>query len=75
MTLPATAENEHLFVAGAKLEDGKLLTAGGRVIGAVATAEDLESAIKHAYKVAERVHFENKYCRSDIGARALAANK
>ena len=73
MTLPATAEGEHLFVAGAKLENGKLLTAGGRVIGAVATAADLPAAIKHAYEVAEKVQFENKYCRKDIGKRALAA--
>ncbi len=73
MTLPVTAEGEHLFVAGAKLETGKLLTAGGRVIGAVATAADLPAAIKHAYEVAEKVQFENKYCRKDIGKRALAA--
>ncbi len=73
MTLPALGADEHLFVAGAKLEDGKLLTAGGRVIGAVATADTLEGAIKHAYEVAEKVEFENKYCRKDIGARALAA--
>jgi len=73
MTLPALGADEHLFVAGAKLEGGKLLTAGGRVIGAVATADTLEAAIKHAYEVAEKVQFENKYCRKDIGARALAA--
>ncbi len=73
MTLPALGADEHLFVAGAKLEDGKLLTAGGRVIGAVATADTLEGAIAHAYEVAEKVQFENKYCRKDIGARALAA--
>ena len=73
MTLPELGADEHLFVAGAKLEDGKLLTAGGRVIGAVATADTLEAAIKHAYEVAEKVQFENKYCRKDIGARALAA--
>ncbi len=73
MTLPTLGADEHLFVAGAKLEGGKLLTAGGRVIGAVATADTLEGAIKHAYEVAEKVQFENKYCRKDIGARALAA--
>ncbi|MBE6630505.1 MAG: phosphoribosylamine--glycine ligase [Ruminococcaceae bacterium] len=73
MTLPELGCDEHLFVAGAKLEGGKLLTAGGRVIGAVATADTLEGAIKHAYEVAEKVKFENKYCRKDIGARALAA--
>ena len=73
MTLPTLSADEHLFVAGAMLENGKLLTAGGRVIGAVATADTLEGAIKHAYEVAEKVQFENKYCRKDIGARALAA--
>ena len=73
MTLPALGADEHLFVAGAKLEGGKLLTAGGRVIGAVATADTLEGAIAHAYEVAEKVQFQNKYCRKDIGARALAA--
>ncbi len=73
MTLPETAQGEYLFVAGARKEGDKLLTAGGRVIGAVATANDLPSAIKHAYEVADKVQFENKYCRSDIGQRALAA--
>ncbi len=73
MTLPELGADEHLFIAGAKLEGGKLLTAGGRVIGAVATADTLEGAIAHAYEVAEKVKFENKYCRKDIGARALAA--
>ncbi len=75
MTLPACGEGEHLFVAGAKLQGDKLLTAGGRVIGAVATADDLAGAIAHAYEVADKVQFENKYCRRDIGRRALAAGK
>lgn len=75
MTLPETADGEYLFVAGAKKDGDKLLTAGGRVIGAVATEADLASAVAHAYEVAEKVQFENKYCRKDIGKRALAALK
>ena len=75
MTLPETAEGEYLFVAGAKKDGDKLLTAGGRVIGAVATDKDLPAAVAHAYRVAEKVEFENKYCRKDIGKRALAALK
>ncbi len=75
MTLPECGEGEYLFVAGAKKEGDKLLTAGGRVIGAVATADDLAGAIAHAYEVADKVQFENKYCRRDIGRRALAAGK
>ena len=75
IALPTLAENENIYVAGAKLEGGKLLSAGGRVLGAVATADTLENAIKAAYTVADRTHFENAYCRRDIGARALAAKK
>ena len=75
MTLPETGKGEYLFVAGAKKDGDKLLTAGGRVIGAVATEADLGSAVAHAYEVAAKVQFENKYCRKDIGKRALAALK
>ena len=50
-----------------------IFTTAKIVIGAVATADTLEGAIRHAYEVAEKVQFENKYCRKDIGARALAA--
>jgi len=63
------------FVAGAKLEDGKLLTSGGRVTGTTAVAESLEAAVKEAYRLADGVQFEKAYRRSDIGQRALAAYK
>ena len=62
-----------MFVAGAKLEDGKLLTNGGRVIGVTATAFDLKKAIKKAYKKVDKIHFANAYYRKDIGKRALKA--
>ena len=61
------------FVAGAKLEGGKLLTAGGRVTGTTAVADSLVSAIREAYRLSDGVHFENAYRRSDIGQRALQA--
>ena len=64
-----------LYVAGAKLADGKLLTAGGRVLGVTAVADTLENAIALAYKNADLVSFEGAYRRSDIGQRALAAGK
>lgn len=63
------------FVAGAKLENGKLLTSGGRVTGTTAVADSLETAIKEAYRIADGVQFEKSYRRSDIGQRALAAYK
>ena len=65
----------HAFVAGARLADGKLLTSGGRVIGLTAVEDSLPQAIDRAYQLAGMVHFENAYCRRDIGARAMKAFK
>ena len=65
----------HAFVAGAKLADGKLLTSGGRVIGLTAVEDTLPQAIEEAYTLTGMVHFENAYCRRDIGARAMKAFK
>jgi len=66
---------EHTFVAGAKLENGKLLTSGGRVVGTTAVADTLQTAISEAYRIADGVKFNNAYRRSDIGQRGLAAHK
>ena len=65
----------HTYVAGAKLEAGKLLTSGGRVTGTTAVADTLQEAIREAYRLAEDVKFEGAYRRSDIGQRALQALK
>ena len=75
ISLPALGKDEEIYVAGAKLREGKLVTSGGRVLGAVARAEDLASAVEKAYRLSERVSFANAYKRSDIGARALKALK
>lgn len=56
-----------VFVAGAKAEDGKLLTSGGRVLNVVAVGENLEDARAKAYADAEKIEFTGKYCRKDIG--------
>ena len=65
----------HVYVAGAALKEGKLVTSGGRVLGVTAVAETLEGAVKEAYALADRVTFGNRFCRRDIGRRALAANR
>ena len=65
----------HTFVAGAKLENGKLLTSGGRVTGTTAVADSLADAVKEAYRLADGVVFEKAYRRSDIGQSALRATK
>ena len=61
------------YIAGAKLDEGKLVTSGGRVLGVTAVADSLEEAVKESYRMIEAVEFKNKYYRTDIGARALAA--
>ena len=66
---------ECTYVAGAAITDGQLVTSGGRVTGTTAIASSLEEAIREAYRIADGVKFENAYRRSDIGQRALAANK
>ena len=73
MTLPETGENERIYIAGAACKDGQLVTNGGRVLGAVAVADALPDAITAAYALADRIHFDNAYCRRDIGQRALTA--
>ena len=73
ITLPETAADEHIYIAGAAQKDGQLVTSGGRVLGAAAVAEDLPAAIDRAYALADRVCFENAFCRRDIGKRALKA--
>ena len=75
---PITMSEEaaaHTYVAGAKKDGDRLLTAGGRVLGVTAVAPTLEEAVKEAYRLSGEVDFANKYCRSDIGRKALAAQK
>ena len=75
LLLPAPRKDVSVFVAGAKLEGGRLVTSGGRVVGVSALADTLGEAVDLAYRAAQDVAFDNKYCRKDIGARALAATK
>ncbi len=73
---PITFTDEALeatYVAGAKKENDRLLTWGGRVTGTTAVADTLEDAVKEAYRLADGVKFEGAYRRSDIGQRALQA--
>lgn len=60
--------DEFVFHAGTKFnENGEVVTNGGRVLAVTATAPTLQEARAKAYAATERVHFENKYMRHDIG--------
>ena len=58
-----------VFHAGTKCVDGKIVTAGGRVLGVTAVAESLDAAIKKAYEGVEKVHFDKMHYRKDIGIK------
>ncbi len=62
---------DSVYVAGAKIDNAKLLTNGGRVLGVTAIGNNLETAIKSAYEKIASISFENAYFRKDIGAKAL----
>ena len=64
-----------VYVAGAAIKNGQLITNGGRVLGATATADTLATAIDGAYAMVKQIHFENAYYRNDIGQRALRAKE
>ena len=70
--IPAEIEDK-VYVAGASINNDKLLTNGGRVLGCTATAETLNDAINEAYSLVKQINFENAYYRNDIGAKALKA--
>lgn len=67
--------DKNIYVAGAKLSKGKLLTAGGRVLGVTETAPTLKEAIAKSYETVKQVSFDNAYYRNDIGKRALEGIK
>lgn len=67
----ASMEDVIPFHAGTAIQDGQLVTSGGRVLGITAFAPDLPSAIARAYEAVDQVTFEACYYRRDIGQKAL----
>lgn len=72
ITIPKEAEN-HVYSAGTKLDRGRLVTSGGRVLGITAVDTTLQKAVEKAYEITKTISFENAYYRKDIGKRALKA--
>ena len=68
-----TFDDANIFHAGTKEQDKKIITNGGRVLGVTALGDTLESAIKHAYDVTEKISWKNKYFRTDIGKKGLSS--
>ena len=74
LTIPA-AIADSVYVAGASIRDGAMVTNGGRVLGATSIADNLTDAIAASYKLVEQIHFDHAFYRRDIGAKALQAQE
>lgn len=62
-----------VYHAGTALKEGKLVTAGGRVLGVTALGDTLKEALEKSYEAVKKIEFENAHYRRDIGKRALEA--
>ncbi len=74
ITVPADCPAE-VYVAGAELKDGKMVTSGGRVLGVTTVKNTLREALDASYEAVKTISFEGAYYRHDIGARALRAKE
>ena len=70
--LDQTFEDGFVFHAGTKKQNVKIITNGGRVLGVTGLGDTLESAINNAYDISEKISWENKYLRTDIGKKGLS---
>jgi phosphoribosylamine--glycine ligase len=68
----AAGDDAKVFHAGTRLVDGRVLTAGGRVLCATALGANVTEAQRRAYELAAQIDWPGVYCRRDIGYRAIA---
>ncbi len=69
--LPKGVEDGHVFHAGTAMQDGKVVTSGGRVLCVVALGDMVKRAQQRAYEIADGIHFDGCQMRRDIGYRAI----
>jgi len=67
----AEAKGAKVFHAGTRFQEGKIATAGGRVLGVTAAGEDLSAAIANTYAAVQEIHFDGVHFRRDIGKKGL----
>jgi phosphoribosylamine--glycine ligase len=73
--LPKKLEDAHVFHAGTALQNGQVVTNGGRVLCVTALGTMVKMAQKRAYEIADGIHFDGCQMRRDIGYRAIAAHR
>ena len=73
--LPKSLEDAHVFHAGTVMQEGQVVTNGGRVLCVTALGTMVKMAQKRAYEIADGIHFDGCQMRRDIGYRAIAAHR
>jgi phosphoribosylamine--glycine ligase len=73
--IPRSDDDVHVFHAGTQLQDGKIVTNGGRVLCVTALGDTVRVAQRRAYEVAEQIRFTGRQMRRDIGFRAIGTKK
>ena len=73
--IPKAQEDFHVFHGGTVLEDGKILTSGGRVLCVTALGDTVRIAQRRAYEIAEQIQFAERQMRRDIGHRAIGSKR
>jgi len=68
----SVSDDTHVFHAGTKKSDDKILSNGGRVLGVTSLGDSLESAISNVYSDTEKIIWSKKYHRNDIGKKGLS---
>ena len=71
IAMPDTAPHTVAFHAGTARRNGRLLSDGGRVLGITSLGGTLRQAVRRAYRAADAVSWDGKYCRRDIAAKSL----
>ena len=71
ITIPGASSESKVFHAGTKLEDGNILSNGGRVLCATSLGLNLEEAQEKAYNLVNMVNWDGSYYRTDIGFKGL----
>jgi len=73
--IPVETSDTKTFHAGTKMQDGNIITNGGRVLCACALGDSVEDAQQKAYRSVHSIQWDNVYFRTDIGHRAIAREK
>jgi len=73
--IPKDQEDFHVFHAGTILENGKMVTSGGRVLCVTALGDTVRVAQRRAYEIADQIQFAGRQMRRDIGHRAIGSKR